>query len=674
MLIALFFSIRKLDLLNCIKLSSNFVIGIIMQQLNVLPVNVSKNVEIKDDIAATAPSSSKDNFSQHIDLHLTKNKQVSEDKSKAIHENVDAEVVETPKEFSKTKMDSKDVEKEPSSQNSTDEVGNAKEAQDIAASGKGDDKVATTTELESDNQTLNESEQLMSFLTKVDNTLTDNNSSVAIKFSDMSDEQRAKHEAQLLMKSSNLVAELSGVAKAINSGTEDEALVQEKVVKTLPSDNQSIKDEAKVKQLNSALLNETNSSNEIENAAESLLNESSDELDKNNSLIQQININKAGLKESTDEKLESNKVLNVGQNNTHKVDGEESKILNKELSDNSKVANQKNQSELTKQQLMQEKNNLNASDLKESSKTTDGSRVVNDVKNPFELDSKINEQISKIIDNEKGLKKVDANLSSVMSSSQDSNTLKADKGVTSNSLDQILAQESNESDIQLNDKSAEKLAEQSKVLSDSNNKESNIQPTPKPHSNVAFNTSFAEQNSKATQAAYDRVDQQSAEMLSPMGSSEISLNQKSNIQLHHETISIFRKDFSDAVKDKVMLMISQKLQQFDITLDPPELGNMQVRVNLQGEQATVNFVVQNQQAKESLEQNMHKLKELLAEQGVDVGDANVEQQSQQDDQNESTKEKQSNLLSNTAEASDVVEHNLSARVIDSANKVVDYYA
>ena len=114
--------------------------------------------------------------------------------------------------------------------------------------------------------------------------------------------------------------------------------------------------------------------------------------------------------------------------------------------------------------------------------------------------------------------------------------------------------------------------------------------------------------------------------------------------MHQETISIFRKDFADSIKDKVMLMISQKLQQFDITLDPPELGNMQVRVNLQGEQASVNFVVQNQQAKEAFEQNMHKLKEMLAEQGVDVGDANVEQQSHQadcDDNNEEKSDRQS---------------------------------
>jgi flagellar hook-length control protein FliK len=123
-----------------------------------------------------------------------------------------------------------------------------------------------------------------------------------------------------------------------------------------------------------------------------------------------------------------------------------------------------------------------------------------------------------------------------------------------------------------------------------------------------------------------------------------------------------------------MLMISQKLQQFDITLDPPELGNMQVRDNLQGEQATENFFVQNQQAKDALEQNMHKLRDSLAEQGVDVGDANVEQQSQQSGKDETSEGNQNNLMTNTADANDVIEHSLSAKMFDSSTTVVDYYA
>jgi len=189
----------------------------------------------------------------------------------------------------------------------------------------------------------------------------------------------------------------------------------------------------------------------------------------------------------------------------------------------------------------------------------------------------------------------------------------------------------------------------------------------------ATNTDFINVTGKATQAAKDFAEQSSINILNPSVNMDAIQSQKSNIQLHQETIAIFRKDFTEAVKDKIMLMISQKLQQFDITLDPPELGNMQVRVNLQGEQAVVNFMVQNQQAKEALEQNMHKLRDMLAEQGVDVGDANVEQQSQQENDNNTAEKKHNGRTVNTVDASDAVEHSLSAQLLENSSATVDYY-
>jgi len=190
---------------------------------------------------------------------------------------------------------------------------------------------------------------------------------------------------------------------------------------------------------------------------------------------------------------------------------------------------------------------------------------------------------------------------------------------------------------------------------------------------------FTDVNAQATQVkqtndAYSNY--QDSEMLHHNVATDTAQIQKNNVQLHQETISIFRKDFTDAVKDKVMLMINQKLQQFDITLDPPEFGNMQVRVNLQGEQAAVNFVVQNQQAKDALEQNMHKLRDMLAEQGVDVGGANVEQQNQQNSQGEQQSEQQNSTLSslnNNAENDSDIQL-LSANLFNSSATGVDYYA
>ena len=186
------------------------------------------------------------------------------------------------------------------------------------------------------------------------------------------------------------------------------------------------------------------------------------------------------------------------------------------------------------------------------------------------------------------------------------------------------------------------------------------------------------QSTQAKQSNDAYFEHQVSEVLNHNVASDTVQIQKNNVQLQQETISIFRKDFADAVKDKVMLTINQKLQQFDITLDPPEFGNMQVRVNLQGEQASVNFIVQNQQAKDALEQNMHKLKDMLSEQGVDVGGANVEQQDQQQNSNEQSLGQNNGNGSHLANAAEKeegnVEHTLSAQLFDSSATGVDYYA
>jgi flagellar hook-length control protein FliK len=222
-------------------------------------------------------------------------------------------------------------------------------------------------------------------------------------------------------------------------------------------------------------------------------------------------------------------------------------------------------------------------------------------------------------------------------------------------------QELAESDFSLANKSAD-------ITVKSETSKASVLTQPSPLSDMHNQAAQVKQDN----SAYDAHE--SAAKVDQINTSEIVQTQKNNVQLHQETISIFKKDFAEAVKDKVMLVISQKLQQFDITLDPPEFGNMQVRVNLQGEQAAVNFVVQNQSAKDALEQNMHKLKEMLAEQGVDVGGADVQQQSQQQaegNEHSSQETGSSNLSQDNTD--DRSEHILSAELLKSSASGVDYY-
>ena len=65
-----------------------------------------------------------------------------------------------------------------------------------------------------------EPELLMSFLVKADQTLTGENSTNTNTDFELSAEQQAKIEAQLLLKPSDLVANLSEVAKALKPDTE----------------------------------------------------------------------------------------------------------------------------------------------------------------------------------------------------------------------------------------------------------------------------------------------------------------------------------------------------------------------------------------------------------------------------------------------------------------------
>ncbi|MBA6389448.1 flagellar hook-length control protein FliK [Colwellia sp. BRX10-3] len=193
----------------------------------------------------------------------------------------------------------------------------------------------------------------------------------------------------------------------------------------------------------------------------------------------------------------------------------------------------------------------------------------------------------------------------------------------------------------------------------------------------AFNQTLDTQAAKPTASSAEIAAQQEQRFESTIN--QLTTNtvqtQKSITAMNTETIAIYRKDFANAVKDKVMVMINQKIQQVEIKLDPPEMGNIHVRVNLQNEQAAVQFVVQNQQAKEALEQNMGKLRDMLAESGVDVGEASIEQR-QAKEQNGNGFDQQTNNGQNSESTEDNFNENDNSmvNVVKASSTGIDYYA
>lgn len=85
---------------------------------------------------------------------------------------------------------------------------------------------------------------------------------------------------------------------------------------------------------------------------------------------------------------------------------------------------------------------------------------------------------------------------------------------------------------------------------------------------------------------------------------------------------------SEAVVDRVMWLSSQSLKSAEIQLDPAELGRLEVRIELNKDQAAqVTFVSPNANVRDQLEGQAHRLREMFAQQGMSQLDVNVSDQS-----------------------------------------------
>ncbi|PMG69125.1 flagellar hook-length control protein FliK [Vibrio lentus] len=91
-------------------------------------------------------------------------------------------------------------------------------------------------------------------------------------------------------------------------------------------------------------------------------------------------------------------------------------------------------------------------------------------------------------------------------------------------------------------------------------------------------------------------------------------------------LQITKELANEQVAEKVQMMMSKNLKNLDIRLDPPELGQMKIRMTMNNDVANVHFTVSNQQARDVIEQTLPRLREMLAQQGMQLADSSVQQQ------------------------------------------------
>ncbi|MBY6105221.1 flagellar hook-length control protein FliK [Ferrimonas balearica] len=80
------------------------------------------------------------------------------------------------------------------------------------------------------------------------------------------------------------------------------------------------------------------------------------------------------------------------------------------------------------------------------------------------------------------------------------------------------------------------------------------------------------------------------------------------------------------LRERLAVMINTDRMTAELRLDPPELGALQVRIQMNGDQAQVQIQTQHAQARDLLEQALPRLREMLQGQGIQLADANVSHQ------------------------------------------------
>ena len=107
------------------------------------------------------------------------------------------------------------------------------------------------------------------------------------------------------------------------------------------------------------------------------------------------------------------------------------------------------------------------------------------------------------------------------------------------------------------------------------------------------------------------------------GDSLKSMQQQS---VFDKPVNVQQTQGQQQIAEKIRWMVNGRQSMAEIRLDPPEMGSMQIRLNVSGDSASVSFVVQSQQAKEALNEAMPRLRDMFSEQGLNLGESFVSQQ------------------------------------------------
>ncbi len=114
----------------------------------------------------------------------------------------------------------------------------------------------------------------------------------------------------------------------------------------------------------------------------------------------------------------------------------------------------------------------------------------------------------------------------------------------------------------------------------------------------------------------------------PVATAEVSQLQAAGAS---NVISAFpgKTGWNEAINQKVMWMVGASEQSATLTLNPKDLGPLQVIIQVNNEKADATFISENPEVRKALEEGLSSLRNSMGQAGVELGQANVNSQQQQ---------------------------------------------
>ncbi|KAF0813054.1 hypothetical protein IGB42_02450 [Andreprevotia sp. IGB-42] len=134
-----------------------------------------------------------------------------------------------------------------------------------------------------------------------------------------------------------------------------------------------------------------------------------------------------------------------------------------------------------------------------------------------------------------------------------------------------------------------------------------------------------------------QLNHHSAQLGQKSASADVAAAAVAKAPSHHVQETVGDSRWGDAVAQRVSLMLNKQEQHLEMQLNPPNLGPMEVKLTMAGDQASVTFTSQQASVREALAAATPKLTALLADQGITLANVQVasdslNQQAQQQQQ------------------------------------------